>query len=143
MPHGLPQPVPVAPVLVVDDVLSEAMTLDVLCQSLGVPTLRATSAAQAAAVLTRLRPAAVITDLVMPGADGLDCLFVIAEPTPTVPVMVLTASDRLLLKAAAELGDIYGLTDLVCFAKPLGIAALRDFIARAGVPFRRPLAALH
>jgi CheY-like chemotaxis protein len=121
------------PILIVDDVASEAMTLDLLFQSLGVETIRA---AEAGDILNRLRPAAIITDLVMPGADGLDCLFMIAGCAPTVPVMVVTASERLLLKAAGELGETYGLSDLTCIAKPLDVATLAAFITRAGAPIK-------
>ena len=117
--------------------------LDLLCRSLGMETLRTASAAEAGAVLTRMRPAAIITDLVMPGADGLDCLFLIAEHAPTVPVMVVTASEKLLLKAAGELGESYGLSDLTCVAKPVDIGTLRDFVARIGVPFKPPRQSLH
>jgi CheY-like chemotaxis protein len=121
------------PILIVDDVASEAMTLDLLFQSLGVETIRA---AEAGDILNRLRPAAIITDLVMPGADGMDCLFMIAGCAPTVPVMVVTASERLLLKAAGELGETYGLSDLTCIAKPLDVATLAAFITRAGAPIK-------
>ncbi len=138
MQFGLP-----APILIVDDVASEAMTLDLLCQSLGVEAIRASSAAEAGAILMHMRPAAIITDLVMPGADGLDCLFLIAEHAPAVPVMVVTASDKLLLKAAGELGESYGIYDLTCVAKPIAIATLRDFIARSGIPFKRSRQKLH
>src|ERR1700761_4447915 len=126
------------PILIVDDVASEAMTLDLLCRSLGVETIRAASAAEAGDILSRLRPAAIITDLVMPGADGLDCLFMIAGFDPTVPVMVITGSERLLLKAAGELGENYGLGDLTCTAKPINQATLTAFIARTGVPHKPP-----
>jgi hypothetical protein len=73
---------------------------------------------------------------VMPGADGMDCLFMIAGCAPTVPVMVVTASERLLLKAAGELGETYGLSDLTCIAKPLDVATLAAFITRAGAPIK-------
>lgn len=132
MPNDLPHYV-LRPVLIVDDVVSEAMTLDLLCRSLGVETLCTTSAAEAAAILGKVRPAAVITDLVMPGADGLDCLFMIAEHAPTVPVMVITGSEKLLLKAAGELGNNYGLSNLICCPKPIDITTLRAFVARAGL----------
>lgn len=128
MPHQAPPAV-----LIIDDVASEAMTLDAMCQSLGCATLRAASSAEAGALLENVLPAAVITDLVMPGADGLDCLFMLAERVPDVPVMAVTASEPLLLKAAAELGDGYGLRDLVCVAKPIEVGALRAFLARAGL----------
>ena len=81
MPNGLfPDG---AHVLIVDDVASEAMTIELLCRSLGVATVHATGAAEASEILSRVRPAAIITDLVMPGADGLDFLFMIADYAPT------------------------------------------------------------
>jgi CheY-like chemotaxis protein len=123
------------PVLIIDDVASEARTLDLVCRSLGVETLCTTSAAEAGVILARTRPAAIITDLVMPGADGLDCLCMIAEHAPGVPVMVVTGSDELLHKAAGEFGQSYGLDDLVCVAKPVDINTLRAFVGRAGLPF--------
>jgi CheY-like chemotaxis protein len=122
------------PVLIVDDVMSEAMTLDLLCRSFGVETICATSAGEAAAILARTRPAAIITNLVMPGANGLDWLFMIAERVPEVPVMVVTGSKKPLLKAAGELRDNYGLSDLVYFDKIIDINTLRKFVARAGLP---------
>jgi CheY-like chemotaxis protein len=140
MPYGSSIP-PARPILIVDDVASEAMTLDLLCESKGVETLRTASVAEAGAVLARMRPAGIITDLV--SADGLDCLFMIAEHAPSVPVMVATASEKLLLKAADELGGSYGLSDMICVAKPVDVATLRDFIARTGVPFKPHSASLH
>jgi two-component system phosphate regulon response regulator OmpR len=137
MPHAP------SPILIVDDVASEAMTLDLLCRSLGMETIRAASAAEAGEILTRIRPAAVITDLVMPGADGLDCLFMIAGYAPTVPVMVVTASERLLLKAAGELGESYGLRDLICIAKPVDLPTLTAFIARTGLPIKPSRQSMH
>ena len=131
------------PILIVDDVASEAMTIELLCQSLGCETLRTSGTAEAASILARVRPGAIITDLVMPGADGLDCLFMIAEYAPAVPVMVVTASNRLLLKAAAELGQSYGLADVVCVPKPVEVTVLREFIDRAGVLRSPPRGALH
>jgi CheY-like chemotaxis protein len=122
------------PVLIVDDVVSEAMTLDLLCRSFGVETICATSAEEAAAILARTRPAAIITGLAMPGADGLDWLFMIAKRVPGVPVLVLTGSKKPLLKAAGELCDNYGLSDLVCCDKTIDINTLRTFVARAGLP---------
>jgi CheY-like chemotaxis protein len=112
------------------------MTLDLLCRSLGVETICTTSAAEAAAILARIHPAAIITDLVMPGAGGLDCLFMVAGHAPMIPVMVVSDSEKPLLEIATELGENYGLGDLVCVAKPVDINTLRAFVARAGLAFQ-------
>ena len=119
------------------------LTLGLLCRGLGVETISAGSAAEAGDILSRLRPAAIITDLVMPGADGLDCLFMIAGYVPTVPVMVITAAEPLLLKAAGELGESYGLSDLTCVPKPVDQATLTAFIARSGLAYKPPQRNLH
>lgn len=117
-------------VLIIDDVASEALTLEAMCREFGYAAVRAATPADAARILEMLRPAAIVTDLVMPGADGLDCLFMLAGKVPDVPVMIATSSERLLLKAAAELGESYGLRDIVCAAKPIGVGALRSFLTR-------------
>jgi CheY-like chemotaxis protein len=132
MPHALSRHA-VRPVLIVDDVVSEAMTFDLLCRSLGVETICTTSAAEAAAILARIRPAAMITDLGMPCSGALDCLFMIAEHAPAIPVMVVNGSGQSLLEGAVELVKAYGLGDLVCVAKPVDIKTLRAFVARAGL----------
>jgi len=59
MPNGLPHAT--TPVLIKDDVASEAMTLDLLCRSLGVETVRTASTAEAAAMPDRTRPGAIAT----------------------------------------------------------------------------------
>ena len=117
------------PILIFDAVASEAMTIDLLCRSMGVETLCALNAADAAAALARIRPAGIITDL-GPGGDGPDCLRLLAEHAPTVPIMVVTAGEQ--LKLGTKLGDSYGLSDLVCVSKPMELAMLRAFLARAG-----------
>ncbi len=118
-------------VLIIEDVASEAMTLEAMCRHFGFGAVCAGSPAEAGAILDMLTPTAVVTDLVMPEADGLDGLFMLARRIPDVPVMIVTSSERVLLKAAAELAEHYGLKDLVCAVKPVGVGALGSFLKRA------------
>ena len=120
-------------ILVVDDVASERQTLCALCDVFGFQPLPAASAAEAAALLVAHRPAAAIVDLVMPGADGLDCLFMIARMAPETVVAVTTASETLLLKAALELTVHYGLPDVAALPKPIRRGALASFLAMSGL----------
>ena len=58
------------------------------------PALRVVYAAtgeEALALLPRVRPAAVVTDLQMPGMSGLDLVRAIREDHPGVPVVLMTA----------------------------------------------------
>jgi len=132
MLHKAPTADPV--VLIIDDVASEALTVAALCHQFGYAAVRASNPDDAGRVLDMLRPAAVITDLVMPGTDGLDCLFMLAHRMPETPVMIATSSERLLLKAASELAENYGLRDIACVAKPIGAGALKAFLHRVMPP---------
>ena len=132
MPQGPPPTHPhVRPILIVDDVTSEALTLRLLCQSLGV------------GAVTTASPTGIMTNLVMPGADAPDCLFMIAGHAHTVPVMGATASGKRLLKAASERAAAYAPAGLVCVAKPVDVPTLQAFAARTGLPSRPPRTALH
>ena len=78
-------------VLVVDD---EANVRTVLCALLERDGLAAVEAADGQAALDRLRDspfAAVLTDLRMPGMDGLELLSRITRDHPGLPVVVITA----------------------------------------------------
>ena len=130
-------------VIIVDDLQSERLTLRALCHSLGAQACCAATTTEAARLLGTHRPKAAIVDLVMPGADGFDCLFMIAKLLPEICVAVTTASESLLLKAAAELADGYGLKRVVLLPKPIGIDCLREFLADAGalqIPASRAMA---
>ncbi len=120
-------------VLIVDDLASERLTLASLCHSLGVETATACGPAEASVIMQERRPCAAVIDLVMPGADGLDCLFMLSKLAPQMPVAIVTSAEWLLLKAAAELADGYGLEHVVPMPKPVTIQALREFLHEAGL----------
>jgi hypothetical protein len=108
--------------------MSQAMTLDLLCRSLGVETICTTSAAEGGNILTRILPAAIITGLIMAAAEEL---IMIATHAPAVPVMVITGPETL-RQTASEPGETYGL-DVVYVSRQLDIKTLRAFVDRAGL----------
>jgi CheY-like chemotaxis protein len=118
-------------ILIIEDVASEAMTLEAMCRHFGYDAVRAGNPQEAGTILDVIRPAAIVTDLVMPGTDGLDALFMLATRAPDVPVMITTSSEWLLLKAAVELSDHFGVRNLACAAKPVSAGALKAFLRRA------------
>jgi CheY-like chemotaxis protein len=79
-------------VLVVDDTLvDQRLAAAVLQQTTGWKTLCAGNGLEALAVLERDRPALVLTDLLMPGMDGLELVEAIRQRYPLVPIVLMTA----------------------------------------------------
>lgn len=80
-----------ATVLLVDDDAAITTVLGSLLQQDGFGVLTAASGAEALAVLERKRVDALITDLRMPGMDGMALLRQVLRTSPGVPVIVLSA----------------------------------------------------
>jgi CheY-like chemotaxis protein len=79
-------------VLVVDDSPVDQLLIGtVMEQAAGWRAVYASSGNEALAALDREQPALVLTDLRMPGMDGLELLEVIRRRYPLVPVVLMTA----------------------------------------------------
>ena len=78
-------------VLVVDDDVAVGTVLTALLAQAGVTAHHVSSAVAALAHLERSQVDVVVTDLRMPGMDGMQLLAQVAERWPGVPVVVLTA----------------------------------------------------
>ena len=94
-------------VLVVDD---QEYILDVLSRTLaieGYEVLMAESAEEALSIFNDFEISAVITDIVMPGIDGLGLTAIIKDKNPAVPVILITGhhdkyKKSILQKAGAD-----------------------------------------
>ena len=78
-------------VLIVDDERSMVQFLSVLLKREGYDVRAARSGSEALEMLRDAPADVIITDLKMPGMDGVELLEKIKEKTPTVPVIVMTA----------------------------------------------------
>ena len=113
-------------VLVVDD---DASMCDMLVSDLGELGFAVSARTSAAAALEALAPGefdAVVTDLNMPGMDGLELCGRIVAAQPDVPVIVITAFGSIETAVAAIRGGAY---DFV--TKPLEVDALALALGRA------------
>jgi two-component system response regulator FlrC len=81
----------VKPLLVVDDDIQMISALEAALRMKGFKVETASSGSEAARKLETLSPAAVLTDLRMPGMDGLDLLRHVRRTDPEVPVILLSA----------------------------------------------------
>ncbi len=113
-------------VLVVDD---EQLVLDSVRKHLrrgGYEIQTALSGAEAVGILESGWPQIVVTDLMMPGMDGLELLALVRKSQPRMPVIMITgyATMRTALQALRQ-----GAFDYI--AKPFTRAELQGVVARA------------
>jgi DNA-binding response OmpR family regulator len=78
-------------VLVVDDSVTALHYLSGILEQLGYETLRAGDADQALAFLAEQEPDLVLSDLVMPGMDGLDLLEEMRSRGHAMPLLIITS----------------------------------------------------
>lgn len=78
-------------ILVVDDSVTALHYICGLLGQLGYETLRAGDAAQALAVIAEQGPDLVLSDLVMPGMDGLDLLEEMRSRGHVMPFLIITS----------------------------------------------------
>ncbi|HEY6828765.1 MAG TPA: sigma-54 dependent transcriptional regulator [Gemmatimonadaceae bacterium] len=112
-------------VLVVDD---DAAMRDTLLQTLGpdLDVIAAGSGEHALSILARSAPDVILTDVRMPGLDGLELLRLLRERAPAVDVILMSAFDDMPTVVAAMRE---GARDFL--AKPLDLHDVRRVLARA------------
>jgi CheY-like chemotaxis protein len=114
-----------ATILVVDDEPDLVTNCQRLLRPLGHVPLGAGTAADAIAVIDREVPDLVVTDLRLPGPDGLAVARHARTRIPPIPVLLISAYDSLSMRdAAREIGVNTFL------AKPFANAAFRQAVER-------------
>ena len=78
-------------VLIVDDDAANLQSVQKILQREGWPTLAVGDGREALAALRRERVAVLVTDLMMPGVDGMELLRAVQRTTPSTAVVVMTA----------------------------------------------------
>lgn len=77
-------------ILVVEDEEPVRIMLGRLLRSQGYSVMLAANASEARTVLARLRPEMVVTDIIMPGENGIELRRVIASDWPEIPVLLIS-----------------------------------------------------
>lgn len=112
-------------VLVIDDNEDLAENIGEILEDFGVEVRLAESAEAALAAFDERRWSLVVTDVRMPGTDGLELLALIKERSPGTPVLVMTGyADRDTVTRAHESGA------LAVFNKPLKLDAFLELVER-------------
>jgi CheY-like chemotaxis protein len=122
------------PVLVVDDDTGSLRLMEATLANLGYDAICFTDAREALLALQRLRPAAVVIDIIMPNMDGLAFLerFRATEPNRHVPVMFWTVKDL----SAEERVSLQSTVDVVV-QKGVGDGSRLSAALQAFLPARR------
>ncbi|QJR10649.1 Protein-glutamate methylesterase/protein-glutamine glutaminase [Usitatibacter rugosus] len=125
-----PSPLPIAPLnfLVVEDQGFQRWAIAQMLNTLGAVHVK--SASDGFEALEAFRDAdppmdVVITDLNMPGMDGLEFIRHIAEGSRGVSLIVVSAQEGPIVAAAARMADAYGLTLLAAIPKPVTVPKLQ------------------
>ena len=106
-----------AEILVVDDEPMLADTLAIIFQRAGYTATAVYSGEEALALITARQPALVVTDVVMPGMDGVALAKTVRTSYPTCRVLLFSgnADTQGLLEAAQQDGHTFEI-----LAKPIG-----------------------
>jgi len=114
-------------VLLVDDEPGIRKVVGITLEDMGHHVLEAASGEEALAVFRRERPPVVLTDIRMPGMDGLELLRLIKEESPDTEVILVTGHGDMDVAVA---GLKLGACDFI--GKPAGPDVLEIAISRAG-----------
>jgi CheY-like chemotaxis protein len=118
-------------VLVVRDPDRNSEYLDSVCEFLDVGVEHVTVGDDLRAMLSMLRPIAVIADLDCDVQDGFHVMKMTADYDRSLPILLLTDNDPTLLGAVDAVQEVWGLTRVATTATTAGIGALVDFICHA------------
>lgn len=116
---------PPTSVLVIDDNTALTENLAEILEEFGAEVHQAESAEVALAQFDERDWSLVVTDVRMPGMDGIELLTLLKERSPGTPVLVMTGyADRQTISRALESGA------LAVVDKPLDISAFLDLVGR-------------
>lgn len=127
-------------VLVVRDPDRNSDYLQSVCEFLDIGVQHATTDDDLPAMLHTVRPMAVIADLDGETQDGFHVMKVAADYDRSVPILLLTGYDPVLLGAVDAVQEVWGLTRVATAADTAGVGALVDFICHAAREAGRPRA---
>ena len=114
-------------VLVIDDESMMRLTISAYLEDSGFHVFEATDGREGVEQFMRHRPDIVLTDLRMPGMDGMEVIAAIKAHSPTTPIIVITGTGDTLAQ-----NDSFSLGACNCLFKPFNdLCLLEDAITQA------------
>jgi EAL domain-containing protein (putative c-di-GMP-specific phosphodiesterase class I)/AmiR/NasT family two-component response regulator len=125
--------VAVPTVLVVDDDDYVRTTIQRMLSAIGVRIVHQAQSAAGALEIAG-RPSAdidvIVSDLEMPGVDGMEFLRLLSERRPGAAVLIVSGKDEDILRSVELMARAYGLEVLGVLPKPATIGVLRDALSK-------------
>jgi two-component system chemotaxis response regulator CheY len=123
-----------ATILVIDDNHAVRRLASKILTGAGHTVHEAEDGRRGLACLRKIRPDLVVTDMIMPDAEGIETIRAIRSETPTTPILAISGSGEIYLRLATQLGATAALE------KPFAPEALRqhvnDLLAETGTPLK-------
>lgn len=116
-------------ILVADDEQDLVGTCERLLRRVGHDSLRAYTGSDALALIDQAKPDLVVTDLKLPGADGLAVARHARAHVPPIPVILITAYDSQHARSAAQEAGVGAY-----LAKPFSNTVFLDAVQRVLPP---------
>lgn len=126
------------PLLLVDDEINMLRVMEAMLRREGYTTLLAEDGKKALAILQNTSVQVIVTDLKMPGIDGMTLLRECSVHYPDIPVIMVTAHGT--IETAVEAMKI-GAFDYI--TKPFDISEIRTTLQKATARFARNITAYH
>lgn len=111
--------------LIIDDEPAFAKFIQQVAQSCGYDATVTTNHDDFMDALVSREPAVIITDLSMPGMDGIELLRFLATARCKANILIVSGFDRRVVETTGRLGSAMGLRIAGTLAKPLRAADLR------------------
>lgn len=135
MVGGSPVRISDAVILLVEDEPDCRISMQRLLRARGWRVFGARHGAEALALLEVTQPDVVLTDIAMPGGDGIELVRQLAERAPWVPVIAFTGLDR----GDPRLGEMRAAGCAEILHKPLVVDEIADSLVRALQPRAHPI----
>jgi hypothetical protein len=121
-----------AVVAVVEDGMWISQELEAICEFLDIRVITVPGRDDLRTVLRDQTPMAVVCELDGAGQDGCHIMKTVASHDPSLPILLVTGDDPILIGAAEAVEEIWRLTEVTKPEALPGIAGLVDFLFHAG-----------
>ena len=125
-------------ILILDDEVDVGEFVSAAAQGMG---FECTATTDATTFLKALTPdtTLILLDLMMPGMDGIELLRLLGEQKCKASIVLMSGVDKRVLKTAAQLAQVLGLSIVGHLQKPFRLTELEGILARSSEPATLPI----